>query len=194
MLELQKQNNLAFIQEEGTSAAAYLVKLNRDYASLKTEYDLLNLLDLDQNLDRTQNKPDTVGTAESAEEKGMPWADVGPEADYLKAKQAVQLLKAERETLAKDLRPKHPKIIKINDEIVKQEKLIDLYRADAVEKLETRRKSIGKQMENLQTNIKEWEAKALDLSQRLAHIKRGKGNGDPLKTLHARQTTNLKHS
>ena len=192
MLEFQKQNNIGFIQEEGNSAAAYLVKLNREYASLKTEYDLLNLLDLDQNLDRAQNKPDTPSTAESAEEKGMPWADVGPEADYLKAKQAVQLLKAERETLAKDLRPKHPKIIKINDDIVKQEKLIDLYRADAVEKLETRRKSIGKQMENLQTNIKEWEAKALDLSQRLAQFNRVKGKVDRLKTLYDRLTNNLK--
>jgi len=192
MLEFQKQNNIGFIQEEGNSAAAYLVKLNREYASLKTEYDLLNLLDLDQNLDRTQNKSDTLGTAESAEEKGMPWADVGPEADYLKAKQAVQLLKAERDTLAKDLRPRHPKIIKLNDDILKQEKLIDLYRADAVEKLETRRKSIGKQMENLQTNIKEWEAKALDLSQRLAQFNRVKGKVDRLKTLYDRLTNNLK--
>lgn len=122
----------------------------------------------------------------------MPWADVGPEADYLKAKQAVQLLKAERETLAKDLRPRHPKIIKLNDDILKQEKLIDLYRADAVEKLETRRKSIGKQMENLQANIKEWEAKALDLSQRLAQFNRVKGKVDRLKTLYDRLTNNLK--
>jgi capsular exopolysaccharide synthesis family protein len=192
MLEFQKQNNIGFIQEEGNSAAAYLVKLNREYASLKTEYDLLNLLDLDQNLDRAQNKPDTPGTAESAEEKGMPWADVGPEADYLKAKQTVQLLKAERDILAKDLRPKHPKIIKLNDDILKQEKLIDLYRAEALEKLETRRKSIGKQMENLQTNIKEWEAKALDLSQRLAQFNRVKGKVDRLKTLYDRLTNNLK--
>jgi polysaccharide biosynthesis transport protein len=192
MLEFQKQNNIGFIQEEGNSAAAYLVKLNREYASLKTEYDLLNLLDLDQNLDRAQVKPDVSSTAENPEEKGMPFADVGPEADYLKAKQAVQLLKAERDTLAKDLRPKHPKIIKLNDDISKQEKLIDLYRADAVEKLETRRKSIGKQMENLQTNIKEWEAKALDLSQRLAQFNRVKGKVDRLKTLYDRLTNNLK--
>lgn len=192
MLEFQKQNNIGFIQEEGNSAAAYLVKLNREYASLKTEYDLLNLLDLDQNLDRAQNKPDGTSSTENAEEKGMPWADVGPEADYLKAKQAVQLLKAERDTLAKDLRPKHPKIIKLNDDILKQEKLIDLYRADAVEKLETRRKSIGKQMENLQANIKEWETKALDLSQRLAQFNRVKGKVDRLKTLYDRLTNNLK--
>jgi polysaccharide biosynthesis transport protein len=101
-------------------------------------------------------------------------------------------LKAERDTLAKDLRPRHPKIIKLNDEISKQGKLIDLFRADTVEKLETRRKSIGKQMENLQTNVKEWEAKALDLSQRLAQFNRVKGKADRLKTLYDRLTNNLK--
>jgi capsular exopolysaccharide synthesis family protein len=194
MLEFQKQNNIGFIQEEGNSAAAYLVKLNHEYASLKTEYDLLNLLDLDQNLDRAQSKPENSMTAagDVAEDKGMPFADVGPEGDYLKAKQQVQLLKAERDTLARDLRPKHPKILKLNDDITKQERLIELFRNDTVEKLDTRRKSIGKQMENLQSNIKEWEAKALDLSQRLAQFNRVKGKVDRLKTLYDRLTNNLK--
>jgi len=195
MLEFQKQNNIGFIQEEGNSAAAYLVRLNQQYASLKTEYDLLSLLDLDQNLDRTQKtRPDASAGAQPADDQsgGMPFSDVGPEADYLKAKQALQLLRAEKDTLSKDLRPKHPKIIKLNDEIAKSENLIKLYRADTVEKLETRRKSIGKQMENLQSNIKEWESKALDLSQRLAQFNRVKGKVDRLKTLYDRLTNNLK--
>jgi polysaccharide biosynthesis transport protein len=193
MLEFQKEHNIGFIQEEGNSAAAYLVKLNQQYASLKTEYDLLSLLDLDQNLDRQQAAPKPSETATAVQpDEGMPFADVGPEGEYLKAKQAVQLLKAERDTLAKDLRPKHPKIIKLNDEIDKQEKLIGLYRQDAVEKLETRRKSIGKQMENLQSNIKEWEKKALDLSQQLAQFNRLKGKVERQKTLYDRLTNNLK--
>src|SRR5438874_282874 len=191
MLEFQKQNNIGFIQEQGNSAAQYLVKLNQQYASLKTEYDLLNLLDLDQNLDRAQSKTET-GTNQGSDNQGLPFSDVGPEADYLKAKQQIQLLKAERETLAKDLRPNHPKILKLNDEMTKQDKLIQLFRADALEKLKTRRESIGKQMENLQANIKEWEAKALDLSQRLAQFNRIKGKVDRLKTLYDRLTTNLK--
>ena len=191
MLEFQKQNNIGFIQEQGNSAAQYLVKLNQQYAQQKTEYDLLNLLDLDQNLDRAQVKTDT-GTNQGSDNQGLPFSDVGPEADYLKAKQQIQLLKAERETLAKDLRPNHPKILKLNDEITKQDKLIGLFRADTLEKLKTRRESIGKQMENLQANIKEWEAKALDLSQRLAQFNRIKGKVDRLKTLYDRLTTNLK--
>src|SRR5947209_2246763 len=193
LIEFQKQNNIGFIQEEGNSAAAYLVKLNQQYAQLKTEYDLLNLLDLDQNLDRAQSKVDSVGGANpGGDNQGLPFSDVGPEADYLKAKQQVQLLKAERDTLAKDLRPNHPKILKLKDEITKQDKLIDLFRADTLERLKTRRESIGKQMENLQTNIKEWETKALDLSQRLAQFNRIKGKVDRLKLLYDRLTGNLK--
>src|SRR5229473_2295269 len=85
MLEFQKQNNIGFIQEEGNSAAAYLVKLNQQYAQLKTEYDLLTLLDLDQHLDRAQNKTETATSNQSVENGGLPFSDVGPEADYLKA-------------------------------------------------------------------------------------------------------------
>ena len=193
MLEFQKQNNIGFITEAGNDAAVYLVKLNQQYAQLKTEHDLLSLLDLDQNLDRAQGKNETSATAtQSTDDKGLAFSDVGPEGDYLKAKQAVQLLKAERETLSKDLRPKHPKIIKLNDEITKQEKLIELFRQDTVEKLETRRKSIGKQMENLLSSIKEWDAKSLDLAQRLAQFNRIKGRADRLKTLYERLTNNLK--
>jgi succinoglycan biosynthesis transport protein ExoP len=194
LIEFQKQNNIGFIQEEGNSAAAYLVRLNQQYAQLKTEYDLLNLLDLDQNLDRAQSKMDAAQNTQgpSGDNQGLPFSDVGPEADYLKAKQQVQLLKAERDTLAKDLRPSHPKILKLNDEITKQDKLIELFRADTLERLKTRRESIGKQMENLQSNIKEWESKALDLSQRLAQFNRIKGKVDRLKTLYDRLTGNLK--
>ena len=194
LIEFQKQNNIGFIQEEGNSAAAYLVRLNQQYAQLKTEYDLLNLLDLDQNLDRAQNKMDSAQNTQgpTADNQGLPFSDVGPEADYLKAKQQLQLLKAERDTLSKDLRPNHPKILKLNDSISKEEKLIELFRADTLERLKTRRESIGKQMENLQTNIKEWETKALDLSQRLAQFNRIKGKVDRLKTLYDRLTGNLK--
>ncbi len=192
MLEYQKENNIGLLQGEGNSAAAYLVKLNQEYARLKTEHDLLSLLDLDQNLDRQQVTGSVATNGSPAPREGMPFADVGPEGDYLKAKQAVQLLKAQRDTLSKDLRPKHPKIIKLNDQIDQQENLIQLYRQDAVEKLETRRKSIGKQMENLKSSIAEWETKALDLSQRLAQFNRIKDKVDRQKKLYDRLTGSLK--
>jgi hypothetical protein len=47
-------------------------------------------------------------------------------------------------------------------------------------------------MENLQANIKEWEKKALVLSQQLAQFNRVKGKVDRQKTLYDRLTNNLK--
>src|SRR5262249_58316775 len=85
LIEFQKQNNIGFIQEEGNSAAAYLVRLNQQYAQLKTEYDLLNLLDLDQNLDRAQSKMDAAQNNPGRDnQQELPFSDVGPEPDYLK--------------------------------------------------------------------------------------------------------------
>src|SRR5690242_19417324 len=79
LIEFQKQNNIGFIQEEGNSAAAYLVRLNQQYAQLKTEYDLLNLLDLDQNLDRAQSKMDAAQASQGpagSDNQGLPFSDV----------------------------------------------------------------------------------------------------------------------
>src|SRR5438045_4461809 len=96
MIEFQKQNNIGFIQEEGNSAAAYLVRLNQQYAQLKTEYDLLSLLDLDQNLDRAQGKNDmpSAPNTQSNDDKPpvMAFSDVDPEGDYIKDMQALTLL------------------------------------------------------------------------------------------------------
>src|ERR1700716_489984 len=74
MLEFQKQNNIGFITADENSAAVYLVKLKRDYDSLKTEYQLLESLDLDQNLDRSQNTKPDPGASPGAQnsDQGMP--------------------------------------------------------------------------------------------------------------------------
>ncbi|HEY2800580.1 MAG TPA: polysaccharide biosynthesis tyrosine autokinase [Chthoniobacterales bacterium] len=192
MQEYQNQNNIGLLQGEGNGASAYVVKLNQEYARLKIEHDILSLLDLDQNLDRQQTAAakaaQGVGPAPG---DGMPF-DMGPEGDYLKAKKAVQLLKAQRDILSKDRRPKHPRIIRLNDQIDQQEKLTQLYRQDAVEKLEMHRNSIAKQMENLHANISELEKKALDLNQRVAQFNRIKDKVDRQKTLYDRLTNSLK--
>ena len=61
MHTFQKENNIGFLKEDGNSAANYLSLLSRQMAEMKTEFDLLKLLDLDQNLDRG---PSATGTGE----------------------------------------------------------------------------------------------------------------------------------
>src|SRR5207249_981501 len=111
----------------------------------------------------TQVTPESLVAAD-VNDASAPF-QIRPEGDYLKAKQQIQLLKVERDELAQYLRAKHPKIIKLNDEITREEKLIELYKQQGVEQLTNRREAIRLQIQNLEAESKDWEVKALDSSR-----------------------------
>jgi capsular exopolysaccharide synthesis family protein len=171
----QKENNIVFLEEQGQNAASHLVSLNTQLANLKTEAQLLEMLDIDQQLDRQRQKiisPDSV--AKSGNENDAVGA-LSPENDYARARQQIRLLEAERDTLSQSLKPKHPKILRLNDEIERGKKLLELFRQQSLEQLVMRRSSIKLQIENLNNLIKEEEIKALDLSRRMGEYQRIKG-------------------
>ena len=188
--EFQKENNIGFLHEEGNSAGIYLAQLNRQLADLKTEYDLLELLNLDQNLDREKNPaPSPNGPAGS---RDTTLASYGPLAEYQKAKQQLQMFKAEREDFSRYLRPKHPTIVALDEQITRGEKLIETFRSQSVETLKTRRESIRLQIQNLEGVIKQWDAKALDLSRRVAEFDKIKAKGERTKGQYDRLLANLR--
>ncbi len=166
MHEFQKANNIGFLKEDGNSAANYLALLNRQLAEQKTEFDLLKLLDLDQNLDRNPN-----GTGAGEKAMGRPDAlstMPGPLGEYLKTKQELNRLKADRQELMQSLKARHPTIIALDEQIAKAEALLQTYKQLSQEALESRRASIKVQIDNLEGTIKVWEGKALDLARRVA--------------------------
>ena len=166
MHEFQRANNIGFLKEDGNSAANYLSLLNRQLAEHKTEFDLLKLLDLEQNVDRNSG-----GTATGDKVTGRPDAMSGMPGvlgEYLKAKQNLNQLKADRQELAQSLKPKHPTIVAFDEQIAKGEALLQIYKEQSQDALESRRKSINIQIENLEGTIKVWEGKALDLARRVA--------------------------
>jgi capsular exopolysaccharide synthesis family protein len=180
LIQFQASNSVVFLQEQGNSAGSYLVQLNRQLASLKTESQLLNLLDLDQNLERQQK-----GGLVSATGNG----DVPNNAvtflhsDYLKAKQEIQLRKAELQEWSEYLRPKHPRMMALAEDISRREKLLDIYRQQNLEQLENRRNSINLQVQNLEREIKEWEMKSLEVSKKMADYERIRSNKQRVQSL-----------
>ena len=193
MLAFQKKNNIGFLQEEGNSAATYLAGLNRQMADLKTENQLLSLLDLDQTLDRNQKKEAAGQDSKNPTERKDPAVgSSGPETDYLQAKQAVEVLKIKRTDMAKVLRPKHPDMVQLEQEISHQESLIETFRNRTLDQLKSRRESISLQIQNLDGIIKEWETKALDLSQRMAEYNNIKSKSERAKVEREKLMTNLR--
>jgi capsular exopolysaccharide synthesis family protein len=180
LTSFERTNNLAILQEEGTVAGGYLAKLQTDLSDLKIQSQLL---------DATAAQPDLAasGTTNALSDSAfsMSSSTMPASSDHFTPFQEIELLKSDREKLSRNLRPKHPKIVKLDAQIQRDEKIIEIYRHDYAEQLaaskqKTReqravsRQSIKMKMENVEASIKEWEAKVVEANNRIAeaeHLK-----------------------
>jgi capsular exopolysaccharide synthesis family protein len=210
MVDFQKNNNVGFLQEQGNSAAEYLVSLNRSLANLKNEYQLLQSLDLDPSLDRNQkhelmlmaqkDRAAATGAPAQNEPTGLDNAkneanvsQDGTQAGLDKAQQDLQSLVAQRDDFAKVLRPKHPTMIDLNSKIDEQKRLIESLRSQGADEMKTREESLRLEIDNLNKTITEWQAKAVDVGKRMAEYNRIKDKVDRAQEVERQQLTNLRN-
>jgi capsular exopolysaccharide synthesis family protein len=197
IVAFQRTNSLVWLDQQGNSVGNYLVALNQKLAVLNLEYNLLSDLTLDQNIARqselsTTRPPVAAPPAGAEGDTPTPDASQGSSAmssdsltvDYLHAKQALLLMKADMEDLGHYLRPKHPKMIAMAEEIARRETLLNIYRDQSKEQLENRKVSVALQITNLDRQIKEWNTKILDLGQKTAEYQRMKAKSTRIQSLY----------
>ncbi len=167
--DFQSSNNVVFLQEQGSSAASYLAQLNRRISTLRTQLELLERLDPDQWIDVESRR--AAGNAEEPADNSAKDALTGlagPQGDLFRARQQEQLLKAKRDELSRFLRPAHPKIVKLNEEIATQDKLVEISREEARRQLTNRRQALQLEIQNLESAFNEWDPKAIASSRKIA--------------------------
>ena len=182
LLAFQSSNSVVLLQEQGNSAASYLAKLTSQMANLKSELELLNSLSLEQNIERQQK---TSSTAKD-DSSGNALSLLGADSDFLKIRQEILLMKAEKEDLSQFLRPKHPKMIVLEDKLTQKVKLLDIYKEQSREQLQNRRDSIVLQIATVQKGMDEWETRSLDTSRKMAEYQKIKANNTRLQGLYDR--------
>ncbi|MEQ1850657.1 MAG: polysaccharide biosynthesis tyrosine autokinase [Chthoniobacteraceae bacterium] len=166
LLAFQRENKTGFLEQEGNAAATYLSKLNARLAELKNESQLLTLLEVDQQLAR--EKRGVLGDSGDLREGDPRAANAGaPMFEYERARQRMEVLRAERSGYARDLRAKHPIMVELDEQIAQQQQLIDTFRKQSTEELKRRRDATTLEIRNLETTIKDWETKAAANSERL---------------------------
>jgi capsular exopolysaccharide synthesis family protein len=84
------------------------------------------------------------------------------------ANREIELLKLQRERLAKHLRPQHPKMVKLDEDIARAQKLADFYRQQNHEQIETTRQALQIKIDGVEQFVKEWEQKMTAANQRIA--------------------------
>jgi polysaccharide biosynthesis transport protein len=171
----QSSNNIVFLQEQGNSAGNYLALLNKRLAGLRTELRLLRSLQPEQWVETKTGReaaPSIDSVADEATAKEILASLAGPQLELFKANQQMQLLNAKRDELSRFLRPLHPKIIKLNEEIKTQEKVAQIVRDEAVKQMTHRRQAIELEIQNLDAEFVEWDAKAIQASRKMADYDR----------------------
>jgi polysaccharide biosynthesis transport protein len=167
LVEFQKRNNLSALGEEGgNSAGRRLAQLEEKLAAMKDEYRLLQVLDVEQNIERKKQSATGSTTGDSDADAGA--APSGAELEYLKAKQDLQIIKAEKMRRSKVMRPKHPLMVKLDAEISQQESIIALFYDQSLAQLANRRESLKLVIESLEAAVKDWGEKTLELAGKLA--------------------------
>ena len=185
LADFQSSNSVVLLQEQGNSAGGYLAALNQRMATMKSEYDLLQTLTLDQNLER---QPQLSGSLPVSKDSG----DVAvsnpqrTDQDYVKAKQDIRVLKSELTELGEVLKPKHPKMVALNEDIARRERLLGIYRQQSAEELESRKQSLALQIQSMAKDVKEWEVKNLEISRRSAEYQKIKSNSQRVQALYDR--------
>ena len=175
MHAFQMSNNVVFLQEQGNSAASYLALVNKQLADLRTELHLLQMLQPEQLMEigaKAKNvRPDEALPGEAAA-KELVANLAGSQAELFNAKQQINMLKFNRDELSRFLRPTHPKILKLNENIALQEKIAQTSRDESVKQLSDRRQAVEMEIKSLETASAEWDVKAIDASRKMADYER----------------------
>jgi succinoglycan biosynthesis transport protein ExoP len=183
---------------EASGSANYLSVLYQRLAEAQSEYDLLQTMTLDQNLLLEQNRTPMLAGA------GMPGglgtgggilanAALGREStlfapstigmEYLSIKQQILLLKAEQDRFGEYLKPKHPKMVAMNQDAEKMSQLLGIYRDQSVEQLEAKKDALALQIKNLQSETKQRGKQNVELGRKNAEYERLKAKGQRLQAL-----------
>lgn len=186
-----RTNNLAILKEEGTVAADYLTRLKTQVSDLKLEAQLLDSTDFSQDWAQP-GQTNAIGML--SESLSSPNSSSSLAAtDRHTAQKEVELLKAQRVRLSKYLRPKHPKIAKLDADIARVQKLLELYQTQSADQLAASRQAVKLRIENLQSAIKEWAAKVVEANNQMAEVDRLKLNMSRTQSLYDRLTLLLQN-
>jgi polysaccharide biosynthesis transport protein len=168
--DFQASNNVVFLQQQGSSAQSYLASLNRQLATRRTELKLLNSLKPEQwaETDAVQSGGADSSPADPTAAKQLLAGLAESQTALFQADQKMQLLMAKRDELSRFLRPAHPKIIKLNQEIADQQEIVQVSRDEAQKQLTLRRQALELQIQNLEAASQEWNAKAIAASRKMA--------------------------
>jgi len=188
-------NDIA-LMEQVSGLGGYLTFIYQQLATAQSESDLLQTMTLDQNLLLEQGRTAMPAAAMPASSDGSLLVNAGLEGqsglfapttigtEYLAIKQQVLLLQADRDRYAEYLKPKHPQMVTLDQEIEKLGRMLEIYKAQSIEQLEAKKSALALQITNLEAQIKLRSKENFTISGKAAQYERLKAKAARVQALY----------
>ncbi|MGH7940028.1 MAG: GumC family protein, partial [Limisphaerales bacterium] len=168
LLAFERTNNLAILQEEASVAGTYLTQLRTQLSDLQLEGRLLN--DVTNTSALGTNASFTIAADMTS---SLP---PGATATQQAALNDLEQLKIQRARLSKYLRPKHPKLVALDEQIARAEQMQQVYQHENQGQLTAERQANQIKARDIMLTIKEWETKVSQANAAIAQADRLKLN------------------
>jgi polysaccharide biosynthesis transport protein len=179
LFTFQKNNDVVVIREQGNTAGEYVVTLEKEVAEKRKEFQLLETI-LQGSVAEKSNPNGGTDTLDAAGELFRE----GPEAEYQKTKKEMDFKKTQLQELSITLKPRHPKLGKLRDDILRMEQVMDVLRTQGLSRLSARRDSLKLEIDNAEKMMGDWQVKALDANRRMVEFSQLKAARDLTKSTH----------
>lgn len=198
IIAFMSTNDAALLQE-ASGVENYLSLLYQQLAEANSEYALLQSMTLDQNLLLEQSAAPAMAGAYPAANQGTTggllvnaglasqsglFAPSTIGMTYLTIKQQILLLQAEQKRFGEFLKPAHPALDALGQEIDQYQLLLGIYRDQNVEQLEAKKSALALQITNVQAEIKQWGRQNIELSRKSLQYQRLKARADRIQALY----------
>ncbi len=171
MAAFKNKHKVSFVEEEAKNTALRLNSLQDEFHKLTREERLLEFTNFASVIARPNDKPE------------------GPNGDvreYDRGRQQLAQLQQSRREMDALYLPKHPKMVKIEEQIAAQSNLLQVLETQSTEQLTQRREALRRNIEKVQADIEAQAIKAREASARLTEFETIKSKIDDAKSLQAR--------
>ncbi|HEU5396121.1 MAG TPA: hypothetical protein VFV81_03075, partial [Verrucomicrobiae bacterium] len=174
LAQYEQSNNIIVLQQENQVAAAFLGKLKTQLADYQLQSKLLDAVALEK------NSPLVLGTTNLTSPLFASLSGGNSSSSPVAASQSayaqIESLKFQRRQLSKYLRPEHPKIVKLDQQIADAQNLIDTYTKQNEQDIVSARQALKIRIDSTRQSIDEWEKKVADASACMAQAESLKAN------------------
>jgi polysaccharide biosynthesis transport protein len=172
LIAFERTNNFVRLQEEGAMAGGSLTQLRAQLWELELQKQLLQG-SLEAVAGGVETNSNLNGAAVVGPDSGTSLMGSGErKGEY----QKLEALKMQRERLSRDLRPMHPKIVKLDEEIQLTSRMLEIYHRQNRDELLASLQGVLVKIERVEAEITKWQSKVIEAKTRVGEAERLRDN------------------